>query len=341
MITKFYKDSPTYVNVQYPDTDLNLELKKGKPTDSWMKNWTQEQRLEKYFEFCHAWDKREDELLAQDYQIFSHRLHWHEHPFCDLMRTFDNLRDILCYCITFSFSNEHWGTINRLINEGIDNTKEHFQSNRHARNDLFQIYYPKGTNVKEWLLDGPQRAADSLYHKLENLERPYTMMEFAKLLEKYFKDEQNFRSPLYPCKNTARYLAMSYPNLVDPNSVLYGGTGHFDGLQQIFSGTNLNGKVKYEIDTNGQFVTLNKHGETWLNQMKILCEDKRSPIIEQKMLNHEDKTCFFYKHIAITHSVKKPTKRIPYNWIFPNEFNLAKHPNDNIILNGYGYTKVK
>ena len=30
MITKFYKDSPTYVNVQYPDTDLNLELKKGK-----------------------------------------------------------------------------------------------------------------------------------------------------------------------------------------------------------------------------------------------------------------------------------------------------------------------
>jgi len=42
------------------------------------------------------------------------------------------------------------------------------------------------------------------------------------------------------------------------------------------------------------------------------------------MLNVEDKTCFFYKHIAISHGVKKPTKRIPYTWIFPKEFSLKK-----------------
>ena len=65
------------------------------------------------------------------------------------------------------------------------------------------------------------------------------MMEFAKFLEKYFKEALGFRSPLYPCKNTARYIAMTWPHLVDPESVLYGGTGHFNGLQHVFGGINL------------------------------------------------------------------------------------------------------
>ena len=45
-------------------------------------------------------------------------------------------------------------------------------------------------------------------------------------------------------------------------------------------------------------------------------------LVEQKFLNVEDKTCFFYKHIAINHGVKSPTKRIPYEWIFPSDFSL-------------------
>ena len=327
-------------SIEYPDTDSAVPLKNGKPTESWMRNWSLDQRLEKYFEFCHAWDRREDALLAQDYQIFSHRLHWHQHPFCDLMRTVDDLESLLRYCLVFSFSNEHWGTITTLHNDGSLALQERFQHHRHARNDLFQIYYPKGTNVKQWLLEGPELAAKALHSHLKDRDRPYTMMEFAKLLEKYFKAEQGFRSPLYPCKNTARYLAMSYPTLVDPNSVLYGGTGHFDGLHQIFE-INLNGKVKYDIDKNGEFIPLNHHGETWIQHMQTLCEDGRSPVTEQHMLNHEDKTCFFYKHIAITHGVKKPTKRIPYNWIFPNDFNLANHPEGKVILNGCGYQQNK
>ena len=95
-------------------------------------------------------------------------------------------------------------------------------------------------------------------------------------------------------------------------------------MQQIFGGTNLNGKVKYEIDSNGLFTTTNNYGIIWLEQMKLLCDDPRNPMTEQKMLNVEDKTCFFYKHIAISHGVKKPTKRIPYTWIFPKEFSLKK-----------------
>ena len=319
----FQHDDIVYNNITYPNTS-EIKLKDGKPTESWMKDWTEEERLDKFFEFCQVFDKREDQLLSEDYQIFSHRLHWHEHPFCDLMKSVTNSRDRLWYTLVFSFTNEHWGTLTKLINEGEDALKTHFKENRHARNDLFQIYYPKGTDVKEWLLWGPKKAADKMAHVLDNLDRPYTMMEFAKIMEKYFKEDQNFRSPLYPCKNTARYLAMAYPHLVDPETPLYGGTGHFQGLQQIFSGAYLNGKVKYSISKDGEFIAENKYAETWLEQMEKLVNDPRNPMTSQKWLNIEDKTCFFYKHIAITHGVKSPTKRIPYTWIFPETFSLKK-----------------
>ena len=278
-LTQFINDIE-YKNITYDGTSP-VALKDGKPTESWMKDWTLDQRLDKFFEFCREFDLRRDQLLSEDYQIFSHRLHWHEHPFCDVMKDVksDELR--LFYTLVFSFSNEHWGTLTKLMNEGPEACKEHFKENRHARNDLFQIYYPKGTNVKDWLIDGPQQAAIAMHHILQgpmHTGRPYTMMEFAKKLEWYFKTEQNFRSPLYPCKNTARYIAMAYPHLVDPESVLFGGTGHFDGMAQIF-GVNLNGKVKYEIDHNGQFVPLNSNANLWLEQMHMLRDDPRLSLI--------------------------------------------------------------
>jgi hypothetical protein len=234
--------------------------------------------------------------------------------------------------LVFSFTNEHWLTFTTLYNDGIEAARERFQNNRHARNDLFQIYYPKGTNVKEWILDGPRRAAKDLAYVLDEAEQrgtPYTMMGFAKILEKYFKEHQNFRSPLYPCKNTARYIAMTYPHLVDPESILFGGTGHFDGLHQIFGGQNLNGKVKYDIDQQGQFIPQNSQANEWLRQMKILVEHPLNPMVRQKYLNTEDKTCFFWKHIAISHGEKRPTKNIPYTWIFDHKFNLG---NSNVFL---------
>lgn len=313
--------SEPYDNIEYHNTSEVL-LKNGKPKESWMKDWTQEQRFEKFFEFCQKYDERNDKLLREDYQIFSHRLHWHEHPFCDIMKDVTDSHSRLWYTLVFSFTNEHWGTLTKLMNEGVEATRQHFVKNRHARNDLFQIYYPKGTIVKDWILTGPKKAADDMHHILDDVKRPYTMMEFAKIMEKYFKEEQGFRSPLYPCKNAARYVAMAYPHLVDPESVLFGGTGHFDGMQQIFGGPNLNGKVKYEINENGGFTPTNNYGKIWLEQMQILCEHPLNPMKEQKMLNVEDKTCFFYKHIAINHGVKRPTKRIPYNWIFPSDFSL-------------------
>jgi hypothetical protein len=126
---------------------------------------------------------------------------------------------------------------------------------------------------------------------------------------------------------------MSRPDLVDPESILFGGTGHFDGMQQIFGGVNLNGKVKYTIDKDGQFIAENKHAEEWLRQMDVLVNHPNNPMESQKYLNVEDKTCFFYKHIAISHGIKSPTKRIPYTWIFDGNFNLAKHPDKEINVN--------
>jgi len=315
--------------IAYNNT-CEVEFKGKKPKDSWMKDWTLDQRIDKFFEFCRVFDDRQDPLLKEEYQIFSHRLHWHEHPFCDFMKNVTDNHERMFLTLVFSFTNEHWGTFTKLLNQGIDATREHFIENRHARNDLFQIYYPKGTNVKQWILDGPLRAASDLRALLDDVEvrgrRRYTMMEFAKLLEAYFKQNQNFRSPLYPCKNTARYIAMAYPHLVDPESILFGGTGHFDGLHQVFGGQNLNGKVKYKIDENGMFLAENKQAEAWLYQMDLLVNHPSNPMTSQKYLNVEDKTCFFWKHIAISHGEKRPTKNIPYTWIFDSKFNLSNHP---------------
>ena len=320
-------------NIKYPYT-VEVPLKAGgKPKESWMKEWTEEERIEKFFEFCRVFDLREDELLRTDYQIFSHRLHWHEHSYCDYMKKITDNKERLWYTLVFSFTNEHWKTLTTLVDKGEAALEERFKEHRHARNDLFQIYYPKGTIVKDWIRTGPKKAAEDMYHVLENLDRPYTMMEFAKIMEKYFKEEQGFRSPLYPCKNTARYLAMTWPDLVDPESILFGGTGHFDGLHQIFGGQNLNGKVKYSIDKDGQFICENKHADEWIRQMEVLASHPSNPIKEQNWLNLEDKTCFFYKHIAISHGIKSPTKRIPYNWIFDSNFDLAKHPLNEVQVN--------
>lgn len=315
--------------ILFPNT-CEVEFKGKKPKDSWMRDWSLDERLDKFFEFCRVWDDRTDPLLREEYQIFSHRLMWDEHSYCYEFKEVDSNLYRMYYTLVFSFTNEHWGTITKLKNEGREATKEHFKNHRHARNDLFQIYYPKNTVVKEWILDGLWQAAKDTKHLLDEVEqgdqRPYTMMEFAKKLEAYFKEHQGFRSPLYPCKNTARYVAMTWPHLVDPESVLFGGTGHFDGLHQIFGGNNLNGKVQYDIGLEGEFIPTNKAGELWLEQMSILANDKRNPMVRQRWLNCEDQSCFFWKHIAIHHGAKKPTHQIPYTWIFSENFNLSNRP---------------
>ena len=305
------------------DTDLSIPTgSNGKPKDSWMRNWTQEQRLEKFFEFLDKFDRREDPLLRDEYQIFSHRRSWADNPFTHKFRNAGlSLEEKIALTVHFSFSNEKWVNVVSIYENGWDPLKDLFEQERASRSDLFQIYYKKGTIVKEWLRTEPPKIAKVLAPIVEKRKRPYTMMGFAKMMEEVLKEQWGFRSPLYPCKNTARYLAMTWPELVDPSTILYGGTGHFDGLQQIFGPPYLNGKVQYSIDKDGLFVPENNYAKVWLQQMEILTS--RYPHVSpHPWLDMEDKTCFFYKHIAISHGIKSPTKRIPRNWIVPDDFSF-------------------
>mgnify|MGYP006116327937 CR=1 FL=1 len=50
-------------NIVYPNTTaVELNAKK-KPTDTWMQDYTLDQRKLKFFEFCDKFDMREDDLL--------------------------------------------------------------------------------------------------------------------------------------------------------------------------------------------------------------------------------------------------------------------------------------
>ena len=58
-------------NIIYPKTS-EVPMKKGKPTDTWMQEYTLDERKSKFFEFCEKFDQRKDDLLRDDFQIFSH-----------------------------------------------------------------------------------------------------------------------------------------------------------------------------------------------------------------------------------------------------------------------------
>ena len=322
----------TYNDITYENL-AEVPLKDGKPTRSWMKDWTQEQRTEKFFEFCRAYDKREDSLLAENYQQFSHRLHWDECPFVEALETWDDPKMVLHACLLFSFTNEHWLTFKAWsagYNPGLRDYLN--EGNRPCRSDLFQIYYPKGTKVEEWLLAGPQKAAEAVYPVLATIgrrkNRPYTMMEFAKILNEHFTQEQGFRNAMYPCKNAARHVAMSHPEWVDPESFLHGGTGFFDGLQQVFDCPPLMSRVKYEIEPDGGYLARNKHGVQFVDHMVYLYNHPSNPMVRQKFLNIEDKLCMHYKYLAIRMGIKNTTKQIPYDWVYPREWSLKTNKYD-------------
>lgn len=281
-----------------------------------------EERLDKYFEFCRAFDKREDHVIRDHFQQHSHRLHWQEHPFVDVIRDVDSLRDRIWFTLVFSFTNEHWLTFKTLVDHGPKELRKRFKTERHARMDLFQIYYPKDTVVKEWIISGTKQAADAMVSRVRGRNRRWGMMNLAHEFADHFVREQGFRSALYPCKNFARYLAMGCPELVDPESWIHPGTGSFRGLQQIFGGHLLMSKAKYDVDEDGKFLPLNAAALELKKQFTILCGHPDSPVGEMSKINHEDKACMFFKRLAHEVDLQKPTPAIPYEWIFPVNWSL-------------------
>lgn len=296
----------------------------GKELEVLLPDMTVEQRIQKYFEFCRAFDKREDHILRDNFQQHSHRLHWHEHPYVDVIKTVKTLRERIWLTLLFSFTNEHWGTFMRAVEGGTVGLCDLFSDPkvRHARSDLFQIYYPKGTKVREWLIDGTYLAAKEMAHEVGGKNKRWGMMNLAKTMADYFVDNQGFRTVLYPCKNFSRYMAMGDPELVDPESYIHPGTGSFRGLHQIFGGKYLMGSAKYDVDDAGKFIPKNRDGEALFDQFWTLTWHPDNPVRVMNYINHEDKACFFFKRLAAEVGVQKATARIPYTRIFPADWNL-------------------
>lgn len=294
--------------------------KNGKPQDSYFRHWPLERRIEKYMEFNRKFDLREDPDLVDG---MSHRLHWDEHPAVWRLREGDlSLEERIAVCIHWSFSNEKWTNLLTILEKGWDSLESLFEEERAARNDLFQVYYPKGTKVKEWLIHEPRKIAKEVVPYFTGLSRPMTMMEYAKIQEHVLKTRFGFRSCLYPSKNTARYLAMPRPDLVDPESVLIGGTGHFRGMMYVFGPPNIDGKLKYSIGSTGEFIPENKHTNQWVEYMEVLNNWENDPITRQKWLNHEDQLCWLSKFVERKHGNKPKAKVFPRIWMFPDDFSL-------------------
>jgi hypothetical protein len=115
---------------------------------------------------------------------------------------------------------------------------------------------------------------------------------------------------------------MPRPNLVDPNSVLVGGTGHFRGMMYVFGPPNIDGKLKYSIGEGGEFVPENQFTNLWLEQMNTLISHSGNPIQRHQWLNTEDQACWFSKFVERRMGHKPPARNFPRIWMFPDDFSL-------------------
>ena len=299
------------------------------------------ERLHEYVAFLKDFDERSNKIVLQNPNFFSHRLHWDEHPFCYSLRDLTNLETLegiefaLRSCLVFSYSNEHWGMIESYWNSGpeIFDKKSNVDL---ARKDLFQIYLKKGCTLKDSL-----KLADSVGIKLSKRiykrfkVRKYTIMELTRILDEHYK-KLGFYKVKYACKNAARYLAMTFPELVDPNSPVTGGPGHFLGLSYIFNDNNIKTPVDSfyaRLETGGLIPENDSRVTTWINYMGILNGITIDIFDRQHWLNNEDKVCFFYKLQQFKNKERKVRNKKNMNAILPEWFSLK--PGENIYSNLY------
>lgn len=319
-----------YPGMIVPEAKRKSDLA-GKELEVLLPHLTVEERIQKYFEFCRAFDKREDPVLRDHFQQHSHRLHWHEHPYVDVIKGVKNLKERIRATLIFSFTNEHWETFMACLDSDATLKKRlEDPAIRNCRSDLFQIYYPKNTKVGEFLQKGTWMAAEEMTEFVRGRNTPWGMMNLAKHFEMHFKTKQGFRTVLYPCKNFSRYMAMGTPGLVNPESYIHPGTGSFRGLHQIFGGKYLMASAKYTVGDEGHYYAENKAGELLIDQFDTLITHPDNPVREMNFINHEDKACFFFKRLAYEAGVQKATSKIPYSWIFPENWNLKSGNYDRI-----------
>lgn len=287
-------------------------------------------RINDYLTFLKEFDSRSNPIVNENPNFFSHRLHWDEHPFCYEIRerfdvnTLDGLQKAFSSCLVFSFSNEHWGCIENYWNKGSIVFNQ-LKNTELCRKDLFQIYLKKGCTSRESLHIAHNtgiKLSKRLFNRFN--QRTYTIMELTRILDEFYK-KKGFLKVKYALKNASRYLAMSFPSVVNPNSPVTGGPGHFSGLSYIFNDESMLSTVDsfYSRLETGSFIPKNDwRSTTWVNYMGILNGLTMDIFDRQHWLNNEDKVCFYYKLQQFKNNERQIRKNINMNNIIPNSFKL-------------------
>mgnify|MGYP003142014649 CR=1 FL=1 len=152
--------------------------------------------------------------------------------------------------------------------------------------------------------------------------RKYTIMELTRIIDESYK-KLGFIKWGYMAKNTARYLAMTYPQIICPESIVLGGPGHYAGLSFIFNYKPIASGIKIKARLENGNLIPNDDFKTgiWFIMMGILFSETKHIYKRQNFLNNEDKVCFFYKY-KLLQKGKRKTLKFKKNIIFPNWFKL-------------------
>lgn len=289
---------------------------------------TVKNNIEQYILFLENYDTRKDVYIANNPHLFSHRLHWDEHPFCYEIRkkydinSIENIKKILETCLVFSFSNEHYQTFINFMQYGNDYFKT---NNVFCRSDLYELYLPRNMKMKEAFIEcqlNTDNLAKRIYKRYK--KRKYTIMELTRILDENYKKKGYIRWG-YIAKNACRYFAMSYPDIVDPESQVTGGPGHYEGLAYIFQYPQIRHGIKItaRLENGNLIPDRNNLIGDWFSMMGYLQSETKNIFKRHNWLNNEDKVCFFNKYINLKKGYRQvKRKNIDMKNIIGNNFVL-------------------
>lgn len=249
------------------------------------------ERLNLFFDFCDVFEEKDHPVLKANPKQFSHPLHWDDIKSVQQYRQYKDRHGIektFELGVIHSFCGENDDLLTHMVGNGsFDNWKGPL-----VRGDLFQIWWPKGINTREFIWDNHSKISNRLFEQIENGET--SIVPLYKGLVEYVKElHPRFVRSSYANKNFVRHMAMAFPDIIDAESYINPGTGSFRGFQQIFAGDILISTASLATkDDDPKLLQIKE-------QFKTIQDHPRNPFNRQHNINIEDKVCFFFKWLAI------------------------------------------
>lgn len=256
------------------------------------------ERIDAFLMFCEMFSGRDDPVIKNNLPMFSHRLLWQEHPYVEKISAM-SYPEAVELTFIYSFCVEYWPIIENGKNFVLTGKK-------FKRNDLFQVWYPKGVTLRTFILEVSKFLAINFISTIRPKSKE--IMEECNYLLGLVSCKYGFRFAGYAIKNALRYLSFVFDDVLNPESYVTPGTGSYRGLHQIFGGKYLGiGGSKQKKLTLEMFDQLMSSGA-----------DKY--FTKCRLINLEDKVCFFFKHLSVSSGWQSPVPGIPYTDIFPSNF---------------------